>query len=62
MYTIKNGSLKGYAICETCGSVLDIYLDFHQCLLQPEIVQVHMNYSKIYPSVHFICAAFPMTL
>ena len=46
MYTIKSGSLKGYSICETCGSILDIYLDFHQCLLQSEIVQIHMELLK----------------
>ena len=46
MYRIKNGSLKGYSICEMCGSVLDIYLDYHQCLLQPEIIQAHMELLK----------------
>ena len=59
MYTIRSGSLKGYSICETCGSVLDIYLDFHQCLLQSEIVQIHMELLKELSKCPFHLCSIP---
>ena len=43
MFLIPSGTLQGYSVCETCGSILDIYIDYHQCLLQSNIVSVHMN-------------------
>ena len=43
MYKIPSGSLKGYYICETCASVLDIYIDYHCCLLYTNIVKIHID-------------------
>ena len=43
MYKIPSGNLKNFYVCETCGSVLDIYINYHQCLLQPDIVRVHLE-------------------
>ena len=43
MYKIPSGSLKDYYICKTCGSVLDIYIDYHRCLLYSNIVKLHMD-------------------
>ena len=60
MYTIKSGSLKGYSICETCGSVLDIYIDFHQYLLQPEIVQIQMELLKDLSKCPFHLCSVPI--
>ena len=57
MYRIPTGSLKGYLVCETCGSVLDIYTQFHQCLLQPDIVRIHINVIKCFEKCpFFLCA------
>ena len=53
MYRIPTGSLKGYSVCETCGSVLDIYTEFHQCLLQPDIVRIHMDVMKCFAKCPF---------
>ena len=55
MYKIPSGSLQNFYVCETCGSVLDIYINFHRCLLQPDIVCLHLEVIKginSYPFYH----------
>ena len=46
MYKIPSGDLKNYYICETCGSILDIYIEYHRCLLDPHIVNIHLDLIK----------------
>ena len=55
MYKIPSGDLKNYYISETCGSILDIYIEYHRCLLDPHIVNIHLDLIKGISKCPFIC-------